>query len=165
ILRNWKAPKLPAALYAWACAATGPLVGGEGWYESEPWEARQGLADWWDIRSGEDAAATVSELLRGPVTAWSRVRAIHVAIAACRCELLGPEWTWQAVLHAARELQQSYPSFDAIASDYLRARREWARLPVDGTADDAQQRGCVARVAALQKRRWDGVPFDAFLHV
>ncbi|UJR85393.1 DUF1266 domain-containing protein [Sandaracinus amylolyticus] len=154
---------LPRALDAWARCAIVPIMGDDEWIASPPGEAAVMLARWWRIANGNDAFARVQGLLATPCSAWDRVRAIHVAIAANRAGYVTRDYTRSAVLHACRELQARYPSFDAIAWEYLASRRRWAQLPEDGSADDAQQQRSVARVAAFQQRGWDAVPFHLFL--
>ncbi|AKF11197.1 hypothetical protein DB32_008346 [Sandaracinus amylolyticus] len=154
---------LPRALDAWARCAIAPIMGDDEWLASLPGETRVMLARWWRIANGHDAVARVQALLATRCCAWDRVRAIHVVIAANRAGYVTREYTRSAVLHACRELQAAYPSFDAIASEYLVARRRWAQLPADGSGDDASQQRCVANVATFQRRDWDAVPFHLFL--
>jgi hypothetical protein len=128
----------PEPLHAWVRAACQHLDRGASWVEEPPQKATTMLNRDWQIFEGNGIRQCLDQLARDQPTAWNGVRLFRVALAGVRAGYIDVATAWNGIRPVAQRLQQTYPSFDAIWTDYVAGYRAWRQLPADGSADDAQ---------------------------
>lgn len=139
------------------------LVTGEHDYAHLPGgEARRILAHWWDVYGPLEHRRVLASLGEdaGRDHAWGLLRFIVVSRLGVAAGLCSDEVSWADVLPVARRLQAAYPGWRAMAHAYVRARRQWKSLPLDGTADDASMQQILENLARLDDTRWAELPWE-----
>jgi hypothetical protein len=128
--------------YAILFGEASPDRRGEAW-------CRERLRDDWSIETGEKALATIERLSGVPKgrVAWDLVRVVVVARLAARAGYLSMQQAQAAVGRIQRRLQDRYPDWQAMATDYD------ADVEARGFGDWHLQRRLAAREI------WRVVPF------
>ena len=108
------------ALKRWARGCYAILFGGASPNRRGALWCREGLRESWSIESGDAALATIERLSAVPTgrVAWDLVRVVAVARMAAGAGYISMEQAQAAVGRIQRQLQDAYPSWDAMASDY-----------------------------------------------
>jgi len=108
------------ALKRWARGCYSILFGGASPSRRGALWCREGLRDSWEIESGEKALATIERLSGVPTgrVAWDLVRVVVVARMAAGAGYVSMEQAQAAVGRIQRRLQDSYPNWEAMATDY-----------------------------------------------
>jgi hypothetical protein len=128
-------------------------------------EARRMLAHWWDVYGPLELRRTLKRLAdpSGGEHAWPLVRFILVSRLGVAAGMADDEVSWDEILPVARRLQAAYPSWRAMAQAYVRARRQWRELPLDGSADDDGMTNILDNLARLDDTRWRDLAYKAEL--
>lgn len=124
-------------------------------------EARRMLAHWWDVYGPLELRRVLQRLAdpSGGEHAWPLLRFILVSRLSVAAGLVADEVSWDEILPIARRLQAAYPSWRAMAQAYVRARRQWRELPLDGSADDEGMKTILDNLARLDDTRWRELDF------
>ena len=147
-------PVAPEPLKSWCAAACAAVDGGTSWDDEPRPKAQQFLTSMWGASSGADCEARIQAAMQQPQNAWTLVGVLRVAIASVSAGYLDPVRGWGWARQIAHALQRTYPTFDALGTDYLAGRRAWKQLPPDGSGDDEEQRRYVERLAGLGRAGW-----------
>jgi hypothetical protein len=136
-------------LKRWARGCYAVLYGGASPDRRGAAECRQGLAEGWNIRSGQEILATIDRLSQVPTgrVAWDLVRVVAVARLGAAAGFISMDQAQAAVGKIQRRLQGQYPGWEEMAADYDAVVRE------KGLSEDHLQ----GRVAA--QTIWQAVPF------
>jgi hypothetical protein len=128
-------------------------------------EARRVLAHWWDVYGPVELRRTLRRLADPSQGehAWPLLRFILVSRLGVAAGMVHDEVSWDEILPVARRLQAAYPSWRAMAQDYVRARRQWRDLPLDGSADDEGMTTILDNLARLDDTRWRELDYKAEL--
>lgn len=128
-------------------------------------EARRMLAHWWDVYGPLELRRTLRQLAdpSGGEHAWPLLRFILVSRLSVAAGMVADEVSWDEILPVARRLQAAYPSWRAMAQAYVRARRQWRELPLDGSADDQGMMNILDNLARLDDTRWQELDYKAEL--
>lgn len=142
------------------------IITGEDDYAYMPRsEALAVLARYWSIEHPYDLRQVLDELERDgrAEPAWNLVRFMVLARLGVGAGFLPEATAWRRLLPVARRLQQHYETFDAIAQTYVRERRRWLGLPLDGATDDAETRAILGNIVRLETTVWPNVAYDTRL--
>jgi hypothetical protein len=156
-------PTVPEPLHAWLVMACGVVDGGASWTNEKPEAGQAMLGSSWGVNNATLLDHRLSELSAAERNAWNLVRAARLVLAAYAARYVDPAGCWNRVRPIAQILQQRYPSFDAIAHDYLIGLRAWKHLPPDGSGDDAEMQKHRGFAERLRGESWRGVPYSAAL--
>lgn len=128
-------------------------------------EARRILAHWWDVYGPLEHRRVLLQLAqpRPRDHAWELVRFILVSRLGVAAGMIPQEVSWAEILPVARRLQAAYPDWRTMAQAYVRARRQWRQLPLDGSADDEGMTQILDNLARLDDTRWQEQAFDTEL--
>jgi hypothetical protein len=128
-------------------------------------EARRMLAHWWDVYGPLELRRTLRQLADPSQGehAWPLLRFILVSRLSVAAGMVPDEVSWDELLPVARRLQAAYPSWRAMAQDYVRARRQWRELPLDGSADDEGMTNILDNLARLDDTRWQELDYKTEL--
>lgn len=135
----------PEPIHTWICEACAVADGGVSWLYAPPGDAVRMLGDDWGVRDRASFERAFATLTERPPHAWEDARAIRLAMAAHRANLLPARELWEGIRPTALRLQRRYPNFEALWIDYQLGLRNWLRLPLDGSADATHP---VARVCS-----------------
>lgn len=126
-------------------------------------EARRMLAHWWDVYGPVELRRALRQLAdpSGGEHAWPLLRFILVSRLGVAAGMVADEESWDEILPVARRLQAAYPSWRAMAQAYVRARRQWKELPLDGSADDEGMMHILDNLARLDDTRWQALDYKA----
>ena len=124
-------------------------------------EVRRMLRHWWSVHGPHEHADALRQLAHNgrPDNAWDLVRFILVARMGVGAGYWRDEECWEAIRPIARRLVRTYRSWSEMAQAYVQARRQWRRLPLDGSLDDPEMRAIVENIADLRHDRWEHDPF------
>ncbi|MEZ4316693.1 MAG: DUF1266 domain-containing protein [Myxococcota bacterium] len=115
------------------------------------------LAGSWGIRTAEELDAQVDELLEQGDDAMILLRAMLLVRSAVAVGWISNDASFQRCYAIGTRLQARYPSWQAMADDALRARREWCGVPLDGSADDEGMAEVAAAAAELARTHWRSI--------
>jgi hypothetical protein len=124
----------------WARAAYAIVTGGHDYGRVKPNLAQNTLRAMWSITDAAAVYATLYHLARMPSgnAAWDGVRLMVVGRLAVGAGWLPDEESWALIARMRTELQRRYPSWDALAADYMSARARWAAETSADDMDDVQ---------------------------
>lgn len=151
----------PEPLHAWTTMACGVADGGASWMNESAEAGRNMLFSSWQVSSAVLLDHQLAQLAAQEHDAWNLVRALRMVLAARAAQLVDPAGCWSRARPIAQELQHRYPSFDAIAQDYLRGLRAWMHAPADGSADPPEVQRCAGNAQRLSSAAWNRVDYRA----
>ncbi len=124
----------------WARAAYAIVTGGHDYGRVKPTLAQSTLRAMWSVTDAAAVHATMHHLARVPSgnAAWDGVRLMVVSRLAVGAGWISDEESWGLIANTRVELQRRYPSWDALAADYLSARARWAAGADDDDMEDVQ---------------------------
>lgn len=124
-------------------------------------EARRMLRFWWNVHGPRELRGALSRLgdPRTPDNAWDLVRFIVVSRLGAGAGYWRDEDCWDAIRPIVRRLQRAYRGWSDMAQAYLHARRQWRKLPIDGSQDDPEMTTIVENIATLRDSRWSEIPY------
>ena len=153
-------------LRRFARSAMSLITAGEDYGYLPARDNRQVLAEAWGVHDGEQARATMHELLARAEAAdrvgvaWDLVRLIHVARMAAGAEYLTHEESWGWVGHSAAGLQRTFPGWGELGNAFAQARSSWAAsVGMDVTAITRDTQDNIAACREL----WRMMPFQTRL--
>jgi hypothetical protein len=126
-------------------------------------EARRMLAHWWDVYGPLELRRVLRQLAdpSGGEHAWPLLRFILVSRLSVAAGMTPDEVSWDEILPVARRLQAAHRSWRAMAQAYIRARRQWRGLPLDGSADDEGMKHILDNLSRLDDTRWQALDYEA----
>ena len=86
-------------------------------------------------------------------------RAVILLRAAVALGYFSDDESWSRVLLALRMLQTQCSSWEQFLEGYLRGRRGWLELPVDGSKDTPEMKQVLSNVVYIRKLVWRTTPF------
>lgn len=125
-------------------------------------EARRMLQRWWHVhgpRELHDVLRTLGDS-PNPDNAWELLRFIIVVRLGAAAEMVDDDDSWSMAAPIAMRLQDAYGDWSAMAQAYVRARRQWQELALDGSQDDATMRWITDNLQSLRASTWNEVPWD-----
>lgn len=140
----------------WARAAYAIVTGGHDYGRVKPNLAQNTLRAMWSITDAAAVHATIHHLTRMPSgnAAWDGVRSMVVSRLAVAAGWLADEESWRVIANTRAELQRRYPSWDALAADYVSARARWAAETDADDMDDVK-----FNVDEARKEYWGLIAF------
>ena len=167
--QNWNAqtagPPMPPPepLHAWITAACGVIDGGASWMNESREAGASILTSSWGVNNGPQLLQCLQSLSREAPNAWNMVRYFRVALPGLRAGYVTPQQAWAMVRPVAQQLQRHYPSFEAIAWDYLAGLRVFYRLAPDGSQDNAEFAKYKSFIDRLRGTTWATTNYAAAL--
>lgn len=125
-------------------------------------EARRMLQRWWHVHGPRELHDVLRNLgsSPNPDNAWELLRFIIVARLGAAAEMIDDDDSWSMVGPIATRLQDSYDDWSAMAQAYVRARRQWQELALDGSQDDDTMLWITENLQSLRAGTWTEVPWD-----
>ena len=147
----------------WVRGAYSIWTGGE---DSGTWNqarAANSLRDWYGVSTGNDFWEVIRGLRAGTTgnPAWDRVRALDLLRIAHAAQLIDDEGCWNECARIGQELQQAYPSWDALAQGFESGMHAWQRSR--GQTDQNEISRVQRNLPALRGQIWPGVGFKTEL--
>ena len=125
-------------------------------------EARRMLQRWWHVHGPRELHDALRNLgsSPNPDNAWELLRFIIVARLGAAAEMVDDDDSWSMIGPIALRLQDAYDDWSAMAQAYVRARRQWQELPLDGSEDDDTMQWITENLQSLRAGTWTEVPWD-----
>lgn len=125
-------------------------------------EARRMLQRWWHVHGPRELHDALRNLgsSPNPDNAWELLRFIIVARLGAAAEMVDDDDSWSMVGPIAIRLQDAYDDWSAMAQAYVRARRQWQELALDGSEDDDTMQWITENLQSLRAGTWTEVPWD-----
>jgi hypothetical protein len=124
------------------------------------------LVQSWHIRKRNDLIVALEELAQAanPYPAWDYVRFLNLARMGVAVRHLSDSESWSRIKPICQLLQANYQNWEHVGEDYLRGRREWLDLDVNGSQDNSDPTGemprILANIAQLRSSLWSTTRFD-----
>jgi hypothetical protein len=125
-------------------------------------DARRMLQRWWHVHGPRELHQVLRSLGNSPNpdNAWELLRFILVARLGAAAEMIDDDDSWSMIAPIATRLQDAYLDWSAMAQAYVRARRQWQELALDGSQDDDTMRWISENLQSLRAGTWTQVPWD-----
>ena len=111
----------------------------------------------WQLLDRAALEVRVSTLCAGD--AFDLGRAVILLRAAVALGYFSDDESWSRVLPVLRALQTQCSSWEDYLTVYLRGRRRWLELPVDGSKDTPDMKQVLSNVIFIRKTVWRTTPF------
>jgi hypothetical protein len=151
----------PEPLHGWTTMVCGVVDGGASWMNESAQAGQNMLGGSWSVSNTALVDVRLSELAAQEHNAWNLVRALRIVLAAYAAQYLDPAGCWNRARPIAQELQYRYPSFEAIADDYLHGLGAWLNASSSGMAQHPELQRCRANAERLRASKWNGVDYRA----
>ena len=125
-------------------------------------EARRMLQRWWHVHGPRELHDVLRSLGNSPNpdNAWELLRFIIVARLGAAAGMVDDDDSWSMLSPIAMRLQDAYGDWSAMAQAYVRARRQWQELALDGSEDDDTMLWITENLQSLRAGTWTEVPWD-----
>lgn len=125
-------------------------------------EARRMLQRWWHVHGPRELHDTLRNLgtSPNPDNAWELLRFIIVARLGAAAQMVDDDDSWAMLAPIAMRLQYAYDDWSAMAQAYVRARRQWQELALDGSEDNDAMQWITENLQSLRAGTWTQVPWD-----
>jgi len=111
----------------------------------------------WQLPDRAALEVKVATLCAGD--AFDLGRAVILLRAAVALGYLSDDESWLRVLLVLRAIQTQCLSWEQYLQVYLRGRRHWLELPVDGSKDTPDMKQVLSNVNFIRKAVWRTTPF------
>lgn len=130
-------------------------------------DARRMLQRWWHVHGIRELRDVLDVLAHSnnPDNAWDLLRFILVARLGEAAGMLEVDESWRLCAPIALRLQRAYDDWDDMAMAYVRARRQWRELALDGSQDDGSTMWIVENMSTLRATTWNEIPFALDLEI
>lgn len=130
-------------------------------------DARRMLQRWWHVHGTRELRDALDTLAHSgnPDNAWELLRFILVARLGEAAGMLQADESWSLSAPVAARLQAAYDDWQDMAQSYVRARRQWRELALDGSEDDDSTLWIVENMSTLRATMWTEVPFALDLEI
>ncbi len=124
-------------------------------------EARRMLQRWWHVHGPRELHEVLRNLGNSPNpdNAWELLRFIIVARLGAAAGMVDDDDSWSMLGPIAMRLQYAYDDWSAMAQAYVRARRQWQELALDGSEDDDTMQWITENLQSLRAGTWTEVPW------
>lgn len=118
------------------------------------------LSSSWGINNAQELDATVNELVTEQAdNAWRQACALLLLRSAVAIGWLSNEASFDRCYEVGAQLQARYLTWDNMAQDVLRYRREYFGMAPDGSEDGEHTKALIECIDYLRKNTWRKTPW------